>query len=56
MTKNLDVKYNCLIVRWLTPTSIVSCDINKSNVKVPPSKIIIGGVDSIPVSEEVLLD
>lgn len=28
----------------------------KINVKVPSSKIIIGGVDSIPVSEEVLLD
>ena len=56
MTKNLDIKYNYLIVRELLPPPIALCDINKSNVKVPPSKIIIGGVDSIPVSEEVLLD
>ena len=28
----------------------------KLNVKVPPSKVIIGGVDSIPVSEELSFD
>jgi len=28
----------------------------KLNVKVLPSKIIVGGVDSIPVNEEILFE